>query len=116
MTPSQPPSKRMSPGDIAVGQFVTVLEWEPIVHEPLGMDIAMGMTQTVVTQDNSYKGDVLRVTAVDLPFIVTEQEYGYSHGPIDLDTRRVSLMELSPAYVVASGRGRKSNHVAGDSK
>lgn len=89
-----------SPGELAKGQHITVLEWEPVVQEADGIFT----TQTITHRDNSYKGDVLRVDSVCLPFVVVENLTGWGGGPIRLDTRRVSLMELSGDYVAAALR------------
>jgi hypothetical protein len=95
-------TKLITPGELAVGQFVTVLEWEPIVHEPDGMFT----TTKTVYRDNSYKGDVLKVAAIDLPFLIVDRQskYEFERNAIKLDTRRVSLMELSPEYINAHSR------------
>lgn len=94
-------AKAISPGEIAKGMMLTVLEWEPIVHEPDGYFT----TTTRTIRDNSYKGDVLEVQAVDLPFIVVKNHTGYSgERPITLDTRRVTLMELSRDFIEAAKR------------
>lgn len=91
-------SKIISPGEIAVNQYLTVFEWEPVIQEPDGIFT----TNTITYRDNSYKGDILKVTAVDLPFVVVERIYGFSFGsPLTLDTRRVKLMELSPEFIAA---------------
>lgn len=88
----------LSPGEISVGMHITILEWEPIVHEADGF-----FTQTcTVTQDRSWCGDVLKVTAVQLPFVVVDEgRGGFGLRGINLDTRHVKLMELKPEYVAA---------------
>lgn len=79
----------LSPTALSKGDFITVLEWTS--H-----------------RDNSYKGDVLEVQAIDLPFIVCKNHTGYSGGkPLSLNTNAVQLVSLSKEYVDAA-LGRKS--------
>lgn len=92
-------NKVISPGELSKGQFITLLEWEPIVHEADGFF----RTTTYTVRDNSYKGDVLQVVAICLPFIVVNNLNGcFGDNNIDLDTRRVKLMELTEEYVKAA--------------
>jgi len=87
----------ISSGEISKGMCVTILEWEPIIREPDGI---FTMTQTVC-KDNSWKGALLDVMAVQLPYIVVN-ERGNTYGQnITLDTRRVKLMELSSEFIEA---------------
>jgi hypothetical protein len=72
------------PDHIKKGDFITVLEW--LSH-----------------QDNSYKGDVLEVQAINLPFIVCKRHTGYSlDKPLNLDMRAVTFAALSREYVDAA--------------
>ncbi len=78
------------PGELALNQLVTVFEWELSSHGG---------------RDQSYVGDVLRVTAIMLPFVVVKQltgGYG-SDRPFELDTRRVTFAPVTQAYVEALG-------------
>lgn len=77
--------------------MLTVLEWEPVVHEADGF-----FTTTATTyRDNSWKGSVLEVKAVQLPYVVVNNHSYCSGRAITLDTRQVKLMELSPSMVEA---------------
>ncbi len=78
------------PGELALNQLVTVFQWEPNSHG---------------FRDQSYVGDVLRVTAVMLPFVVVKQlTGGYStQRPFELDTRRLTFAEVTQAYAKALG-------------
>lgn len=98
-------SKLLSPGEVSVGQKVTVLSWKPREHINLG---GFGDTAVSVSQDRSYCGDVLEVTAVDLPFVVVKMLKGlYNSGrPITLNTSELTLMELSDAFVTAAMEGQ----------
>ncbi len=78
------------PGQLALNQLITVFEWELTSHG---------------SRDQSYVGDVLRVTAIMLPFVVVEQltgGYG-AERPFELDTRRVTFAEVTQAYAEALG-------------
>jgi len=95
-------NKIISTGELAVGQFVTVLNWKPIIIEEPTFG-SFGETtgiQTRTHNDNSYKGEILEIKAVDLPFVVVKRVC-YSGNSFALDTRRVNLMELSEEYVKA---------------
>jgi hypothetical protein len=94
----------ISPGEITVGMVLTVLEWEPIIREPDGI---FTTTRTEV-RDNSWKGDILDVEAVQLPFIVVRERGGCPTRGITLDTRRVTLMELTPEFIAAK-EGKAKN-------
>lgn len=94
----------ITPGEITKGMALTVFEWEPVVREPDGL---FTMTRTV-HQDNSWKGAILDVEAVQLPYVVVH-ERGYEGRNFTLDTRRVKLMELTPEFIEAATRGRSIN-------
>lgn len=98
-------SKILSPGELAVGMFVTVHNHAPYTKEHVS-DGGLFSGPTVVTtktHDRSWYGDVLTIKAIDLPYIVFQAE---NNCPTDkhistLDTRRTTLMELSDEYVLA---------------
>lgn len=104
-------NKQVSPGELAVGQYITILEWTPWEVADIDLDNPFSIlgTKTKTHRDHSWCGDVLKVEAVDLPYIVVSHPNdGYLYGSnTKLDTRRVKLMELSEAYVKAAER-RKS--------
>jgi hypothetical protein len=91
--------------DIEVGMFVTVCRGpkrDKMVAAP-GDPFGFSMVATGETvEDRSYQGDVLKVLAVDLPFIAAQWDT-FSH-PIKLDTRKFGLRKLSPEYVAAMQR------------
>lgn len=87
----------LSPGEIVKNMNITVLEWEPVVHEPDGV---FTMTK-VVHQDNSWKGKLLIVVNVQLPYVYVIEYDGWSKKPFSIDTRRAKLMELKPEIVEA---------------
>lgn len=97
-------NKIISDGELSVGQKVTVLAWKRLVVDELTGDFLTGGTQIQqrTIEDNSFKGDVLEIKAVDLPFIIVKVlSNGILKKPIKMDTRRVDLMELSNEYVAA---------------
>jgi len=95
------PNKIISPGELSVGQNVTVLNWLPRVHEEIGYENFAPTLIKTTHVDHSYEGDVLNIKAIDLPFIIVEEARKYKMGPFKLDTRRANLMELSEDYVKA---------------
>lgn len=97
---------------IQVGMYVTVLSHKPITHERLGnifggFDPAdswksEGGGKGVIThQDCSYQGDVLKVVAINYPYVSTfhENEYAHNRNQITLDMRQTSLMQLTDDFV-----------------
>ena len=97
--------KQISPGELAVGQYITVLEWNPTTSET--SDGFFG-TRVVTHTSQLWCGEVLQVTAVDLPYIVAKKCSDHlSLTPARLDIRCCKLMELSPEYVEAACTTRK---------
>lgn len=97
---------------IQVGMYITVLAHKPITHERL--DNIFGMfdpadswkgdgsgTNVATVQDRSYQGDVLKVEAINYPFVSTRRESEYKHNrtQITLDMRESSLMQLTEDFV-----------------
>lgn len=87
----------ISPGELSVGQYVTVLENKSF--ETLSED-SLDTVQTAIIVDRSGMGEVLLVIAINLPYIVVERcsdlNFRYT-----IDTRRTVLMELSKEYIEA---------------
>jgi uncharacterized protein involved in tellurium resistance len=74
-------NKIIAAEQIKVGQWLTVLNWKP-------------------DDDHSYKGDILHVKAIDLPYVaVVECLAGKKSWIVVLDTRRVDFMELDQNYI-----------------
>lgn len=100
------PNKIISPGELAVGQYITVYEWLPseVIDHAFGR--LFGGATTRMYTDTAYCGDVLKVEAIDLPYIVISRpnESASYSGNTKLDTRQVKLMELSEEYVKAMER------------
>ena len=92
------PSKAISPGELHPGMFVTVLAHLP--YESQQMPLLSGDVQTIVRTSRSGMGDVHTVISVELPYVVLKRE-GRSSFVYPYDTRRTTLMELSPEYVKA---------------
>lgn len=87
----------ISPGELSVGQYVTVLENKPF--ETLSED-SLDTVQTTTIVDRSGMGEVLLVIAINLPYVVVERcsdlNFRYT-----IDTRRSILMELNKDYIQA---------------
>ncbi len=65
-------------------------------------ELKVGMYVTILNSkgdNNSFKGDVLKILAVDLPFVVVRCCNSSLTGPITFDIRTYGLKELSPEYV-----------------
>lgn len=99
---------------IQVGMYITVLAHKPITHERLGNIFGMfdpadswkgdgsgNGTSVATVQDRSYQGDVLKVEAINYPFVSTRRESEYKHNrtQITLDMRESSLMQLTEDFV-----------------
>lgn len=97
-------NKILSPAEMAVGMFVTVLENKPFIREePEGGMFGGGPVHTIATVDRSGMGEVHTVLAIELPFVVVRRESDYEHSRFthSYDTRRTTFMELKPDYVKA---------------
>ena len=95
-------NKVLSPGEMSVGMFVTVLENKPFIHEPL-FPSEFIETKTIVNEDRSGMGDIHTILAIEIPYIVVRREgkYECSRFVYNVDTRRTTLMECSREYVEA---------------
>jgi hypothetical protein len=87
----------ISPGELSVGQYVTVLENKSF--ETLSED-SLDIVQTVTRIDRSGMGEVLLILAINLPYIVVERRSNLNFR-YTVDTRRTILMELSKEYIEA---------------
>jgi len=87
----------ISPGELSVGQYVTVLENKQF--ETLSED-SLDTVQTATIVDRSGMGEVLLVIAINLPYIVFERCSDLNFRYI-IDTRRSILMELNKDYIQA---------------
>lgn len=86
----------LSPGEMSVGQIVTVFENKPYENEETSL---FGDTvQKTKRQDRSGYGSVLRIQAIDLPYVVClyldDNIYGQEFK-VTFDTRRTSFKELN---------------------
>jgi hypothetical protein len=82
--------KAIQPDDIEVGMFITVLNGEMLYDkDPMGIENAR------------YNGEVLKVIAVDLPYIVL-QFYSFGSKMVNhFDVRAVSFATISTDYIKA---------------
>ena len=94
----------LTPGELSVGMFITVLENKPYQSENIVGNEMLGETsvKTISRQDNSYKGDILEVVAINLPYIVVKWYWADNENKAKtIDTRRSTFMELSDEFVLA---------------
>jgi len=94
----------LKPDDFEVGMIVTVLRGCPL--NDIGLAGLLGMGEVITetktqSYDNSYKGDLLKVKAVSLPYLCLERISKYKHNcnTISLDTRRWIFTKLSQDYI-----------------
>jgi hypothetical protein len=99
----------LQPDDLNVGEHITVLNWKRKIEVPdfdsIFGGMGIGTISTKSKEDQSYKGDVLEITSVDLPFIVVTVKKGltaFLKRPLVLDTREVELKRLSEEFVKAA--------------
>ena len=88
--------------NVKVGQMVTVLKGRK--YRPMPIGIWGSASDCHEREDKSYKGVVLKVTAVDLPYIVVEYDGTYGPQPQTavLDLTEVVLKKLSPQFIKAA--------------
>jgi len=80
----------ISAGEIQKGMMVTVLNWsDQHNHSIWGAES--------IVKDKSYIGDQLEIIGISLPFIRVKR--GKSNENITLDTRDLTLMELSEDFI-----------------
>jgi hypothetical protein len=87
-------SRALSPGDLATGMHVTVIDNQPD-DEPSGFaDSVMVFGASPAARD--WRGVAFEVKVVDLPFVLAALPN--NAGKVCLDTRRHRLMELKPEF------------------
>ena len=82
-------SKQLSPGELAVGMFVTVLDNAPYTKEEVtGGVFAEAKVITTTSHDRSGYGEVLIILAIDLPYVAVryEDEYESDRFVTKIDT------------------------------
>jgi hypothetical protein len=88
----------LTPGELAVGNDVTVVEASLFPVEVYQDSEGKMHGQKMSPALNMYKGIPMKITAVNLPYVIVE-----SIGqPIVLDTRLVKFMEITKEYVEAA--------------
>lgn len=78
-------STELKQNDLEVGMYVTVT----------------GATGTATKEDNSWKGSVLQILAINLPYIAINHYQYPTLPPASLDTRKWKIMKLTDDYVKA---------------
>lgn len=86
--------------DFKTGMIVTVFKGAKKA-EQIGNILSLLGTQTIIRENDHCKGDVLRIEAIDLPFIVTSNVNHPVLGSNSWDIREVEFMELSNKYIEA---------------
>jgi hypothetical protein len=86
--------------DLKVGMIITVLKGAEIKTQESSGAWSLG-TKTVTRESEQCKGEVLRVEAIDLPYVVVSRiEYSSKiFGKISFDVRETKFMELSNDYI-----------------
>jgi hypothetical protein len=98
--------QRIAPEDIKVGDEITVLKGAR-VYPPTIFTILISYNsenennnkKTDFAEDNSYKGEVLEVLSICLPYIVAKRQG--RKEPISFDVRQTTFMRPSPEYIKA---------------
>lgn len=91
----------LEPDDFEVGMYVTVLENLPYQREVEVFEDYTAQVKTLVRNDNSYKGDVLQILAINLPYLVCkvfDKYIGKSYNS-PFDTRRTKFISINQEYV-----------------
>jgi len=96
--------KTVSNKEIKVGDFITVLRWTSCF-------------------DNSYRGDVLEVKVIDMPFISVKRHNGFGasfgQDKITLNMEQIEIKVLAKAFVddvLSVGETKVSQLAAVDTK
>ena len=87
----------ITPGELSVGQYVTVLDHKPLENQ--SQDI-YGNLQTVSVTNRSGMGNLLSIVAINLPYVIVKQHSGLNFQ-YTIDTRKTILMELNKQYIEA---------------
>lgn len=94
--------------DIKVGMIVTVLKGQEYTNSSNSFGLFGNTATATVTEDNSYKGDVLRVEALALPYVcLVDLKRPKCYGAINLDLRKWKLMKLPQDYIDAMLRDKE---------
>lgn len=87
----------MKPDDFEPGQYITVLKGR--MSSPISSIFGGEVSTEVLVEDRSWKGNVLLVKAVDIPYLVVVD--CQSKIKTILDIRERQFKKLSPDYVEA---------------
>jgi hypothetical protein len=90
--------------DFKIDMFITVHtgQMDETISEDFNMKEGVQSTSVLKIEDKNYKGRVLRIRAINLPFIVVEFLTGDNNSSfISFDTREYKLIKLSDEYVKA---------------
>lgn len=87
----------ISPGELTIGMYITVFEWNK--EEKSGLQESENMLAALLgkAKDKRFCGEVLKIKAVQLPYVAVE----YYGQILSLDSRDCKFMELNEEYVKA---------------
>lgn len=95
-------TRLITAGDLSPGLYVTVLDPaekpEATSFDHNHQVMVIGPNGQLADDIDRYRGTVLKVMAVDLPFVAFET---LAERPWVLDTRKFQFMELKPEFVAA---------------
>ena len=91
-------SKILKADDLHVGMLITVLQGR--ISMKVLPPTEEGLPRLENKEDERYNGKVLRIKAIDLPYIIVEYYfYKDRKKAVDIDTRRYKLGTVSTEYV-----------------
>lgn len=111
-SPNTPQCQPVTPGELTIGDYLTVLEWNDPPNplealEKQGLE-PMGPIPIPIRPQHM-KGDVLEIKALSLPYILVCNLSDHDHGHIwdTMDTRDFRYKLLQPNFVDAMKENRK---------
>ncbi len=88
-------STPLSAEDLKVGDIFTIRSWETN-PDPIGS----GGLQASRAKNHAFEGEVLKCSAISLPFITVKILSGSSITIVSLDTRYMTLARLTGGYMI----------------
>ena len=91
----------LQPDDFAVGMYITVLENVPYQKEVEVFEDYTASVKTLTRTDHSYKGNVLQILVINLPYLVCKIFDKYLGKPYNssFDIRITKFISISQEYV-----------------
>ncbi len=92
----------ISPDDFNVGDIVTVVKGQECGGGVSGIGLFGLATETKTVEDNSWKGDLLEIKAISLPYIAVKNlSDTFFKDNISINTKLTKLGKLTPEYIKA---------------